>query len=89
MLLPFFFLFIHDSFVYLNFSLPNIQAIDTVYSPDHSIVATFDVGKPVSVLQDNIMQLQDDIFDELDVLATKVFSLSLWSCLFIVFYIHT
>lgn len=68
--------------------MPDIQAIDTVYSPDHSIVATFDVGKPVSVLEDNIMQLQDDIFDEIGVLATKVFSLSLWSCLFIVFHNH-
>lgn len=87
MLLPSFSFYTY-LFVYLNFSLPDIQAIDTVYSPDHSIVATFDVGKPVSVLEDNIMQLQDDIFDEIGVLATKVFSLSLWSCLFIVFHNH-
>ncbi|KAF1002734.1 uncharacterized protein LOC141700357 [Apium graveolens] len=43
----------------------------------HSIVATFDVKKPVPVLEDNIMQLQDDIFDEIGVLATKVEVISL------------
>ncbi|KAL1815087.1 hypothetical protein DCAR_0519314 [Daucus carota subsp. sativus] len=44
---------------------------------DHYIVAAFNVGKPVSVLEDNIMQLQDDIFDEIGVPATKVEVISL------------
>ncbi|KAA8517883.1 hypothetical protein F0562_015357 [Nyssa sinensis] len=44
---------------------------------DHDIVACFMVGKPVSFLEDNILQLGDDIFDEIGVPTTKVFSLSL------------
>ncbi|KAK4272409.1 hypothetical protein QN277_020973 [Acacia crassicarpa] len=44
---------------------------------DHDIVATFVVGKPVSLLQDNILQLEQDIFEETGVPFTKVVILSL------------
>ncbi|KAF7803969.1 inactive histone-lysine N-methyltransferase 2E-like isoform X2 [Senna tora] len=44
----------------------------------HNIVASFIVRKPVSLLQGNISQLADDIFEELGgVLSTKVVILSL------------
>ncbi|KAF7819167.1 inactive histone-lysine N-methyltransferase 2E-like isoform X2 [Senna tora] len=43
----------------------------------HDIVASFIVKKPVSVLQDNILQLADDIFGEIFVPSTKVVILSL------------
>ncbi|KAK4282000.1 hypothetical protein QN277_013432 [Acacia crassicarpa] len=43
----------------------------------HDIVASFTVKKPVSLLQDNILQLADDIFDEILVPSTKVVILSL------------
>ncbi|KAF4388009.1 hypothetical protein G4B88_017042 [Cannabis sativa] len=46
--------------------------------PDHGIVATFNLLKPVSLLEDNILQLEDDVFDELgSVASTKVVVLSL------------
>ncbi|KAL8254573.1 hypothetical protein R6Q59_032794 [Mikania micrantha] len=38
----------------------------------HDIVATFMVGKPLSSLQDDLPQLEGDIFDELRVPTTKV-----------------
>lgn len=38
----------------------------------HDIVASFIVRKPVSLLQDNILQLADDIFEEIGVPSTKV-----------------
>ncbi|KAM6547270.1 hypothetical protein CsatB_018946 [Cannabis sativa] len=45
---------------------------------DHGIVATFNLLKPVSLLEDNILQLEDDVFDELgSVASTKVVVLSL------------
>ncbi|KAK3024598.1 hypothetical protein RJ639_044222, partial [Escallonia herrerae] len=47
---------------------------------DHDIVASFMVEKPISFLEDNILRLGDDIFDEIgDVLTTKVEILSLES----------
>lgn len=39
---------------------------------DHDIVASFVVGKPVSLLQDNILQLEQDIFEEIGVPFTEV-----------------
>ncbi|XP_038701368.1 uncharacterized protein LOC119998188 [Tripterygium wilfordii] len=44
---------------------------------DHDIVASFNVGKSVQLLEDNFLQLQDDIFDEIGVPTTKVVVLSL------------
>ncbi|XP_060668584.1 uncharacterized protein LOC107431517 isoform X1 [Ziziphus jujuba] len=44
---------------------------------DHSIVASFNVLKPVSLLEDNISQLADDIFDEIGLPSTRVVILSL------------
>ncbi|XP_061369947.1 uncharacterized protein LOC133312715 [Gastrolobium bilobum] len=44
---------------------------------DHDIVASFIVNKPVSLLEDNILQLTDEIFDEIEVPSTKVVVLSL------------
>ncbi|KAI4348565.1 hypothetical protein L6164_009274 [Bauhinia variegata] len=43
----------------------------------HDIVASFILNKPVSLLQDNILQLEDDIFEEIPVPSTKVTVLSL------------
>ncbi|XP_030463722.1 uncharacterized protein LOC115683357 [Syzygium oleosum] len=42
----------------------------------HDIVATFNVEKPVLLLQDNILQLEDDIFAEINHVATRVVILS-------------
>lgn len=44
---------------------------------DHDIVASFKVEKPVSFLGDNILQLENDIFDEIDFRTSKVVILSL------------
>ncbi|KAB5551644.1 hypothetical protein DKX38_008955 [Salix brachista] len=44
---------------------------------DHDIVASFLVNKSASLLEDNILKLQDDIFDEMNVPNTKVVVLSL------------
>ncbi|KAE8681909.1 nascent polypeptide-associated complex subunit alpha-like protein-like isoform 2 [Hibiscus syriacus] len=44
---------------------------------DHDIVASFKVGKPVSFLGDNIVQLENDIFDEIGFPTSKVVILSL------------
>ncbi|XP_011040703.1 PREDICTED: uncharacterized protein LOC105136897 [Populus euphratica] len=44
---------------------------------DHDIVASFLVNKSASLLEDNILMLQDDIFDEMNVPNTKVVILSL------------
>ncbi|KAJ6749571.1 hypothetical protein OIU85_000232 [Salix viminalis] len=44
---------------------------------DHDIVASFVVKKPVFLLEDNILKLQSDIFDEMRVPNTKVVILSL------------
>lgn len=43
----------------------------------HDIVATFDVERPVSLLEDNIKQLQTDIFEEFPIPSIKVDILSL------------
>lgn len=46
----------------------------------HDIVASFKLEKPVSLLEDNILQLEDDIFDEIGgVATTKVEIISLES----------
>ena len=39
---------------------------------DHRIVASFDVEKPVSFLEDNLLQLENDITDEISFPMTKV-----------------
>ncbi|KAG2325634.1 hypothetical protein Bca4012_040133 [Brassica carinata] len=44
---------------------------------DHRIVASFDVYKPVSFLEDNLLQLQNDITDEMSFPMTKVVVLAL------------
>ncbi|PPS10652.1 hypothetical protein GOBAR_AA09996 [Gossypium barbadense] len=44
---------------------------------DHDIVASFKVEKPVSFLGDNILQLENDIFDEIGFPTSKVVILSL------------
>ncbi|KAJ7972057.1 Hydroxyproline-rich glycoprotein family protein [Quillaja saponaria] len=51
---------------------------DSLYK-DHDIVASFIVRKPVSLVEDNILQLADDIFEEVAVRYTKVVILSLES----------
>lgn len=38
----------------------------------HDIVASFIVNKSVDVLEDNILQLTDEIFDEIEAPSTKV-----------------
>ncbi|XP_027349595.1 inactive histone-lysine N-methyltransferase 2E-like isoform X2 [Abrus precatorius] len=43
----------------------------------HDIVASFNLNKSVSLLKENSFQLADEIFDEIDVLSTKVVILSL------------
>ncbi|KAI3421599.1 uncharacterized protein J3R85_012106 [Psidium guajava] len=42
----------------------------------HDIVATFNVEKPVLLLQDNILQLEDDIFAEINLATIRVVILS-------------
>ncbi|KAE8667598.1 nascent polypeptide-associated complex subunit alpha-like protein-like isoform 2 [Hibiscus syriacus] len=44
---------------------------------DHDIVASFKVEKPVAFLGDNIVQLENDIFDEIGFPTSKVVILSL------------
>ncbi|CAH8268837.1 unnamed protein product [Arabidopsis lyrata] len=44
---------------------------------DHRIVASFDVGKPVSFMEDNLLQLENDITDEISFPMTKVVVLAL------------
>ncbi|KAG5399799.1 hypothetical protein IGI04_014406 [Brassica rapa subsp. trilocularis] len=44
---------------------------------DHRIVASFDVEKPVSFLEDNLLQLENDITDEISFPMTKVVILAL------------
>ncbi|KAK2652048.1 hypothetical protein Ddye_011904 [Dipteronia dyeriana] len=44
---------------------------------DHGIVASFNVQRPVSFLDDNFLQLEDDIFYEIGAPTTKVVILSL------------
>lgn len=48
---------------------------NTFVSPDHYIVASFNLSKPVSLLEDNILQLEDNIFDEIVAPSTKVLAL--------------
>ncbi|XP_010554738.1 PREDICTED: uncharacterized protein LOC104824377 [Tarenaya hassleriana] len=44
---------------------------------DHAIVASFDVEKSVSFLEENMLQLENDIFDEIGIPNTKVVVLGL------------
>lgn len=44
---------------------------------DHEIVASFIIEKPVALLDNNILQLENDIFDEIGFPTTKVVILSL------------
>lgn len=48
---------------------------NTFVFPDHHIVASFNLSKPVSLLEDNILQLEDNIFDEIIAPSTKVLAL--------------
>ncbi|KAL0866373.1 hypothetical protein Bca101_045491 [Brassica carinata] len=45
----------------------------------HRIVASFDVGKPVTFLENNLLQLENDITDEMSFPMTKVVVLALES----------
>ncbi|KAJ0245834.1 Hydroxyproline-rich glycoprotein family protein [Hirschfeldia incana] len=47
---------------------------------DHRIVASFDVDKPVSFLEDNLLQLENDITDEISfpMIKVKVLALERW-----------
>ncbi|XP_007028204.2 PREDICTED: uncharacterized protein LOC18598570 [Theobroma cacao] len=56
---------------FLNFSDQSDLDLDSRFK-DHDIVAGFDVEKPVSFLGDNILQLENDIFDEIGFPTSKV-----------------
>lgn len=43
--------------------------------PDHHIVASFNLFKPVSLVEENVLQLEDNIFDEIVAPSTKVLTL--------------
>ena len=49
---------------------------DNIFCPDHDIVASFKLNKTVSLLEDNILQLADDIFSVIPYPSTKVLALS-------------
>ncbi|KAJ7976532.1 Hydroxyproline-rich glycoprotein family protein [Quillaja saponaria] len=61
---------------FLHYSNETDLDPDSKYK-DHDIVASFIVRKPVSLLEDNILQLADDIFEEIGARYTKVVILSL------------
>lgn len=46
------------------------------FCPDHDIVARFNLKKPFSFLEDNILLLEEDIFNEIDFPSIKVLALS-------------
>ncbi|KAF7146151.1 hypothetical protein RHSIM_Rhsim04G0117900 [Rhododendron simsii] len=46
---------------------------------DHDMVASFMLKKPVSLLQDNILQLEGDIFDEIEAPTIKVSAVEILS----------
>lgn len=52
--------------------------------PGHDIVASFMLEKPVMFVNDNILQLADDIFDEISVSHTKVCPIILVSLIFVI-----
>lgn len=54
---------------------------DEFFGTDHDIVASFKLKKPVSLLEDNILQLEEDIFNEIDYPTIKVLALSFISLL--------
>lgn len=61
-------------------SFNDISTIYKIYSlndifinfADHDIVASFIVNQSATVLEDNILQLTDEIFDEIGAPSTKV-----------------
>lgn len=55
---------------------------------DHDIVASFLVKKPVFLLEDNKLKLQGDIFDEMRVPNTKVFTCSISLILFNLYFLN-
>ncbi|KAK8689016.1 hypothetical protein V6N13_087747 [Hibiscus sabdariffa] len=61
---------------FLHSSDPSDLDLDSRFK-DHDIVASFKVEKPVSFLGDNIVQLENDIFDEIGFPTSKVVILSL------------
>ncbi|XVE60941.1 hypothetical protein DITRI_Ditri06bG0001200 [Diplodiscus trichospermus] len=61
---------------FLNFSDQSELDLDSRFK-DHDIVASFNVEKPVSLLGDNLLQLENDIFDEIGFPTSKVVVLSL------------
>ncbi|XWS43007.1 hypothetical protein CRYUN_Cryun16bG0063300 [Craigia yunnanensis] len=61
---------------FLNFSDHSDLDLDSRFK-DHYIVASFNVEKPVSLLGDNLLQLENDIFDEIGFPTSKVVILSL------------
>ncbi|KAG5386244.1 hypothetical protein IGI04_037714 [Brassica rapa subsp. trilocularis] len=56
---------------FLGLSDPRDLDLDPRFK-DHRIVASFDVEKPVSFLEDNLLQLENDITDEISVPMIKV-----------------
>ncbi|KAL0714590.1 hypothetical protein Bca4012_021569 [Brassica carinata] len=61
---------------FLGFSDPRDLDLDPRFK-GHRIVASFDVEKPVSFLEDNLLQLENDITDEISVPMIKVVVLAL------------
>ncbi|XWS65281.1 hypothetical protein CRYUN_Cryun05aG0080000 [Craigia yunnanensis] len=61
---------------FLNFSDQSDLDLDSRFK-GHDIVASFNVSKPVSLLEDNLLQLENDIFDEIGFPTSKVVILSL------------
>ncbi|KAL3033755.1 hypothetical protein AAZX31_02G154100 [Glycine max] len=61
---------------FAHFADPKDLYLNSKYK-DHDIVASFYVQKPVSLLEDNILQLSNDIFEEIGAPSTKVIILSL------------
>ncbi|CAB88061.1 putative protein [Arabidopsis thaliana] len=61
---------------FLGFADPGDLDLDPRFK-DHRIVASFDVGKPISFMEDNLMQLENDITDEISFPMTKVVVLAL------------
>lgn len=50
----------------------NVHNDNFINFAGHDIVASFIVNKSVSVLEDNILQLTEEIFDEIEAPSTKV-----------------
>lgn len=72
----------YHSYAHANISSFSRQCV--LGFPGHDIVASFMLEKPVSFVNDNILQLADDIFDEISVSHTKVCPIILVSLIFVI-----